>query len=138
MVMLPARFLGLLNRQELIINQTRNSDKAFLSSLLQQGGARTSNIFPCSFAVGVRLVLYMLLYQRCVQGSGLRGDLGDLPTPLVVVSAGSCSQCPNRAPGSSEVAVGFHGFFVSFVQNLPQLLVHSYFQSLIVFLYFVV
>ena len=37
-----------------------------------------------------------------------------------------CYQLPVFAPGSSEVAVGlFCGFFVSFVQNLPQLHMHT-------------
>ena len=42
------RVLGLLNRLKLIRGQTRNADKGLLGPLLQQGGARTSNRFPCS------------------------------------------------------------------------------------------
>ena len=34
-------------------------------------------------------------------------------------------QYPAFAPGSSKVAVGFLGLFVSFVQNLPQLNMHA-------------
>ena len=51
-----------------------------------------------------------------------------MPTPLVVVCAGGMRNtlllllASAFALGSSEVAVGFFGLFVSFVQNLPQLL----------------
>ena len=34
-------------------------------------------------------------------------------------------QYPAFAPGSSKVAVGFFGLFVSFVQNLAQLSMHA-------------
>lgn len=53
---------------------------------------------------------------------GLRGDLGGLPTPLVVVSAGSMHSVPNLAQALQEVAVRFLGFFVSFVRIYPSCL----------------
>ena len=45
---LPTKAPGLLNQQKLIKGQTRNAGKALLGPLLQQGGARTDNRFPCS------------------------------------------------------------------------------------------
>ena len=45
-----------------------------------------------------------------------------------------CSRHPVFALGSSEVAVGFFGLFVSFVQNLPRLYMHAVIFSPIWFL----
>ena len=45
--MLPTRVLGLVNQQKLIRGQTRNSGKALLGYLLQQGAERTNNRLPC-------------------------------------------------------------------------------------------
>ena len=68
----------------------------------------------------------------CVHGSGQRGGLDGLPTPLVVVSAGGTCLLslltPAFAPGSSEVAVigcFFFFFFCLFFHNLPQLHMHA-------------
>ena len=116
--LLWTRVLGLLNQQKLIRGQTRNSGKALLGPLLQQGGEKTSSRFPCLLtlwflfwgesrglsrgqAEEVAQVVCSPLWQCCVQGS--------CTVPRF------CSQHPAFAPGSSEVAVGFCFFFVFFM-----------------------
>ena len=59
-----------------------------------------------------------------VQGLGWRGGLHGLPSSKEVLSVGGMTQDSAFAPGSSKLAVGLLGLFVSFVQNLPQL--HMY------------
>ena len=81
--------LAFLNQQKFIRGQTRNSGKALLGPLLQQGGAKTSESFPCSLPKeGCRLVPYMGRGLGCVQALAQRGYLGGLPTPWVVLRAG--------------------------------------------------
>lgn len=46
-LLLPTRVFVLLNQWKLIRNQTRNSGKALLGALLQQGEVRTSIRFSC-------------------------------------------------------------------------------------------
>ena len=129
-------FLAFLNKQKLTRGQTRNSGKALLGPLLQQWGARTSYRFPCSLAPLVGGKWAGSLYGVSiggVQGSGQRGGLSVLSTPLVVLSAGSVlstllllwTPC-FFAPRSSEMTVGrFFVLFVSFVHNLSQLHMHA-------------
>lgn len=63
------------------------------------------------------------------QGSGQKGGLGGLTSPLVVSCAGGLHGALLIALGSSEVAVGFFSFLgvsLNFiVHNLPQLLIHA-------------
>ena len=48
-----------------------------------------------------------------------------LPFRYLVVCTGGHVQYPAFVLGSSDVAVGFFGLFVSTVQNLPQLCMHA-------------
>lgn len=107
MVMLPARFLGLLNQQELIINQI-NSGKALLGSLLQQGGAEqvTRSLVHC--AVGAQTgFIYVITLEVCpgIRPAGVTQVV--YPPLWWQCLQGACIQCPNLAPSSSEVAVRF-------------------------------
>ena len=64
--------------------------KALLGLLLQHEGVKTSNRFPCSLSeerVGVSCVLLYWMGGGLVQQLGLRGGLGGVPTPLVVLCA---------------------------------------------------
>ena len=117
----------------------RNSGKALLGPLLQQGGASTYNKFPRWLAPwgvgGEPCSLYGVRVGVCpVVGS--EEWLRWFAHPL---SGGVCrghAQYPAFAAGSSKVAVGFL-VFVSFVQNLPQLCMHIIFspvQSLCILL----
>ena len=55
------------------------------------------------------------------RGSGQKGDLDGLPTPLAVVCAeGKCSTLL-LLQSSSKVAVGFFTLCIFWVQNLSQL-----------------
>lgn len=58
---LLTKVLGFLNQQKFIREQTRNSYKALLRPILQQGKVRTSSSFPCLLACsgGSELVPYM-------------------------------------------------------------------------------
>ena len=73
--------------------QRRNTGKALPGLVLQQEGVKASNGCPCSLPAEGRLVPKMGLGWL-----GLRGGLGGLPTPLVVLCAGTmcgallCSQ----------------------------------------------
>ena len=101
-------------------------------------GERTNNWFPCTLR-GREAILKWGEGRGVFRGSDWRGDLGGLSIPYVVACAGGmlstlpCSQhpvlflTPSFAPGSSKVAVGLFSLFGSFVQNLPQLCMHSYF-----------
>ena len=66
---------------------------------------------------------------RGVQGSGWRGGLHGLLPSKEVLSVGGMTQDSAFAPGSSKLAVGLLGLFVSFVQNLPQLHMYTFIFS---------
>ena len=65
-----------------------------------------------------------------VEGTGLSrgwaGGVGWFAYPLDCGVCRVCAQYPAFAPGSSKVAFGIFGLFVSFVQNLPQLHIHAF------------
>ena len=142
-VMLPTRVLGLLNQQKLIGGQASNSGKALLGPLLQQEGAKTSNSFPCSLPEGQRAgSLYAV---RC--GSwGQAGGVAQVFCPPLwwCCVQGACTE-PCFSPDTLLLLPALQKWHLSFffsvflylVHNLPQLRMHSYFQSLLGSLYLV-
>ena len=89
MAVLSTRVLGLLNQKKLIRGQMRNSDKTLLGLELQHEGAKTiTGPLACSLRGGRAGPLNGVRVGGGVQGSGRRGGLGCLPTPLVVLCAG--------------------------------------------------
>ena len=104
-----------------------------MGPLLQQGGARTNNRFPC-FLYGVRTGVcpgvgpegWLRRFAHALGGVVCRGH-GTVPC--------FCSQHPVFAPGSSEVAVGIFGLFVSFGSRIcPSCPMHTVIFSSIQFL----
>ena len=68
----------------------------------------------------------LLHWQADSLSSELEGQHRCFPTPQAVLCAGGmCRTYPAFAWVSSEVAVGFFGLFVSFVQNLQQMQMHA-------------
>ena len=57
---------------------------------------------------------------------GLEGWLRWFAHPLGCGVCRVSAQYPAFAPGSSKVAFGVFGLFVSFAQNLPQLYIHAF------------
>ena len=141
--MLPIGLLGLLNPETLISCWTRNSVKALLGTLVQQGSAKASNSFPwwlnpegwwtCSF--------YSVKVGIC-PGVGPQGWLRCFAHPFGMLCAGSmhiffCFRIPAFAPCSLEMAVEIFWSFCVFCQKFAlTAIAHSYFYSLLVFLYF--
>ena len=82
-------------------------DKSLLGLRLQPSGVKTRNRFPCLLPEEGR-ESWSLIWG---DGSGQRGGLGGLPTPLVVLCAGSCTgSC--FCSDTSIVAIGFVIFCV--------------------------
>ena len=130
--------LAFLNQQKFIRGQTRNSGKALLGPLLQQGGAKTSESFPCSLPKeGGRLVPYMGRGLGCVQGLAQRGYLGGLPTSWVVLRAGGIHSTLFLFLALQKWWLGFVFFLSCYPEFAPSAHACSYFQSLIISLYFV-
>ena len=138
-------FSAFPNQYKWTRGQTRNSGKALLRLWRLQEGVKTSNRFPCTLSEqGASWFLIWGEGSGCVQGSGRRAGLRVLPTPLVVLCARGMRSTllllltPFLLSALQKWLLGFLVFLYLFVHNLPQLQhAHSYFQSLIVSLYFV-
>ena len=87
--------------------QRRNTGKALPGLVLQQEGVKASNGCPCSLPAEGRLVPKMGLGWL-----GLRGGLGGLPTPLVVLCAGIMGRTLPLLPAPQTWQLGF-GLFLS-------------------------
>ena len=117
-----------------------------LAAARENGNRQLFPLLACSLRGGGALAgsLYRVR-EGCVQGVGPEGCLRQFPYPLVaIVCRGHgqvpcwCCHPPAFAPGSSEVAVKLSGLSVSPSPDLLQLYMYvSYFQSLMVYLYFV-
>ena len=70
----------------------------------------------------------------CVQGSGRRGGLGGLPTPLVVLRAGGMRRTLLLLPALQKWQLGVLVSLYLVVHSLPQLHMHAVIFSLIRFL----
>lgn len=102
----------------------RNPGKAFLGLVLQQDRARTRNRWPRLLPEEGRLVLYMRGGWGWMPGSGRRGGLGGLPTPVVRPGAWIV-RSPGLSPGTSTVPVCLWPFVPSCSEELPQLCTHA-------------
>ena len=119
------RFLAFLNQKELIRDQARNTGKALLGPLLQQQGIRTNNRFPCLLTSWVGASLFLSRGEGRHMSRGLvEGWLRYFACPLgggvcrgYAQFSCFCSWPSAFAPGSSKVAFGFFGLFISFVRN---------------------
>ena len=101
----------------------RNSSKALLGSLLRQRGTRTNNMFPCLLVplLGGQACSFYGVRVGCVQGLGLRGGLGAVPTLLVILCAGCMLPTPNFSSRLFKSGSFFLFLCIFWIQNLPQL-----------------
>ena len=110
----------------------RNSGKTLLGLVLQQEGAKISNGIPCLLPERGRAGPLGVMVGA-IGGSGQRGGLGGLSTPLVMLCAGiilsTCFWSWHLRNGSWVLAVLYH-----VVHNLPQLSMHRVIFSPLQFL----
>ena len=127
-----------LNQQQLI-RRDKKFRQGSIRALLQQEGVNADN-FPCCLLMGQVSRFLTWSEGRGECRSWAREVTEVVCPPLCGAVCREHPQCPTFAPSSSEVASGFLVFLYLVVRNLPQLhMLHvcSYFQFLIVFLYFV-
>ena len=103
----------------------RNSGKALLGLRLQHEGNKTSNRCPCLLSKEEQADSLYAVMQGQVQGSGRGGELGVLPTSLVVLCSGYMCSTLLLHGITSEMQLGFWSFFYFIVHNFPHLGMHE-------------
>ena len=146
--LLPARVFGLLNQQKLIRGQTRNSGKALLGPLLQQGGSGNKQQVPLLVRSpgGQGVVSLFLIWGegRGVARGPARGVAQVFCPPLRWWCVqGACVQYPAFAPDALLLFQALQKWQLGFLVSLyllsricPNCQARSYFQSHTVFFVF--